>query len=262
MKKIAVKVEMVVGIFMSSASMILQAGIGITIFVGTILLVNGQIELLPLLMFFLIVTKIYGPILAILSQLTTLLNLNVVTERMKTLLTTPAMSGKEETPQTYNIKLNDVSFAYNNEDVIHNVSCTIPQGSITALVGPSGSGKSTIAKLIARFWDIQSGSITIGNKNIKTINPENLMEKMSFVFQDVTLFNDTVFNNIQMGNPNATKEQVYKAAKVAYCDEFVRNLPNGYDTILGENGSTLSGGERQRIKRLSDYSFRRGNRLS
>lgn len=198
-------------------------------------------------MFFLIVTKIYGPILAILSQLTTLLNLNVVTERMKTLLTTPAMSGKEETPQTYNIKLNDVSFAYNNEDVIHNVSCTIPQGSITALVGPSGSGKSTIAKLIARFWDIQSGSITIGNKNIKTINPENLMEKMSFVFQDVTLFNDTVFNNIQMGNPNATKEQVYKAAKVAYCDEFVRNLPNGYDTILGENGSTLSGGERQRI---------------
>ena len=109
---------------------------------------------------------------------------------MKTLLTTPAMSGKEETPQTYNIKLNDVSFAYNNEDVIHNVSCTIPQGSITALVGPSGSGKSTIAKLIARFWDIQSGSITIGNKNIKTINPENLMEKMSFVFQDVTLFND------------------------------------------------------------------------
>lgn len=247
MKKIAVKVEMVVGIFMSSASMILQAGIGITIFVGTILLVNGQIELLPLLMFFLIVTKIYGPILAILSQLTTLLNLNVVTERMKTLLTTPAMSGKEETPQTYNIKLNDVSFAYNNEDVIHNVSCTIPQGSITALVGPSGSGKSTIAKLIARFWDIQSGSITIGDKNIKTINPENLMEKMSFVFQDVTLFNDTVFNNIQMGNPNATKEQVYKAAKVAYCDEFVRNLPNGYDTILGENGSTLSGGERQRI---------------
>ena len=141
--------------------------------------------------------------------------------------------------------------------------------SITALVGPSGSGKSTIAKLIARFWDIQSGSITIGNKKtLKTINPENLMEKMSFVFQDVTLFNDTVFNNIQMGNPNATKEQVYKAAKVAYCDEFVRNLPNGYDTILGENGSTLSGGERQRISiaraLLKDSPiilFRRGNRL-
>lgn len=247
MRKIAVKVEMVVGIFMSSASMILQAGIGITVFVGTILLVNGQIELLPLLMFFLIVTKIYGPILAILSQLTTLLNLNVVTGRMRTLLTSPTMSGQEDTPKDYNIKLNDISFAYNKEDVIHHVSCTIPQGSITAFVGPSGSGKSTISKLIARFWDIQDGSITIGDKDLKTIHPEKLMEKMSFVFQDVTLFNDTVFHNIQMGNPKASKEQVYEAAKIAYCDEFVRDMPNGYDTVLGENGSTLSGGERQRI---------------
>lgn len=247
MKKIAVKVEMAVGVFMSSASMILQASIGITIFVGTILLINGEIELLPLLMFFLIVTKIYGPILAILSQLTTLLNLNVVTSRMRTLLTTPTMGGKERTAKNFDIELKNVSFAYNNEEVIHNVSCTMPQGSITALVGPSGSGKSTIAKLIARFWDIPKGTITVGGKDIKTMNPEKLMQEMSFVFQDVTLFNDTVFHNIQMGNPNATKEQVYAAAKAAYCDEFVRNMPDGYDTVLGENGSTLSGGERQRI---------------
>ena len=247
MKKIAVKVEMVVGVFMSGASMILQAGVGITIFVGTLLLLDGQIELLPLLMFFLIVTKIYGPILAILSQLTTLLNLNVVTERMRTLLTAPVMSGKEETTKNYDIELKNVSFAYNEEEVIHDVSCKIPQGSVTALVGPSGSGKSTIAKLIARFWDIQKGTITVGNKDIKTINPESLMQEMSFVFQDVTLFNDTIFNNIQMGNPNATREQVFAAAKAAYCDEFVRNMPDGYNTVLGENGSTLSGGERQRI---------------
>ena len=247
MKKIAVKVEMVVGVFMSGASMILQAGIGITIFVGTLLLLDGQIELLPLLMFFLIVIKIYGPILAILSQLTTLLNLNVVTERMRTLLTTPVMSGKQQTSKRYDIELSHVSFAYNEEEVIHDVSCKIPQGNVTALVGPSGSGKSTISKLIARFWDIQKGTITVGNKDIKTINPESLMQKMSFVFQDVTLFNDTIFNNIQMGNPNATKEQVFAAAKAAYCDEFVRNMPDGYNTILGENGSTLSGGERQRI---------------
>ena len=247
MKKIAVKVEMVVGVFMSGASMILQAGVGITIFVGTLLLLDGQIELLPLLMFFLIVTKIYGPILAILSQLTTLLNLNVVTERMRTLLTTPVMSGKEETTKNYDIELKNVSFAYNEEEVIHDVSCKIPQGSVTALVGPSGSGKSTIAKLIARFWDIQKGTITVGNKDIKIINPESLMQEMSFVFQDVTLFNDTIFNNIQMGNPNATREQVFAAAKAAYCDEFVRNMPDGYNTVLGENGSTLSGGERQRI---------------
>lgn len=247
MKKIAVKVEMVVGVFMSGASMILQAGVGITIFVGTLLLLDRQIELLPLLMFFLIVTKIYGPILAILSQLTTLLNLNVVTERMRTLLTAPVMSGKQQTSKKYDIELSHVSFAYNEEEVIHDVSCKIPQGNVTALVGPSGSGKSTIAKLIARFWDIQKGTITVGNKDIKTINPESLMQEMSFVFQDVTLFNDTIFNNIQMGNPNATKEQVFAAAKAAYCDEFVRNMPDGYNTVLGENGSTLSGGERQRI---------------
>lgn len=247
MKKIAVKVEMVVGVFMSGASMILQAGIGITIFVGTLLLLDGQIELLPLLMFFLIVTKIYGPILAILSQLTTLLNLNVVTERMRTLLTAPVMSGKQQTSKRYDIELSHVSFAYNEEEVIHDVSCKIPQGNVTALVGPSGSGKSTISKLIARFWDIQKGTITVGNKDIKIINPESLMQEMSFVFQDVTLFNDTIFNNIQMGNPNATREQVFAAAKAAYCDEFVRNMPDGYNTVLGENGSTLSGGERQRI---------------
>ena len=247
MKKIAVKVEMVVGVFMSGASMILQAGIGITIFVGTLLLLDGQIELLPLLMFFLIVIKIYGPILAILSQLTTLLNLNVVTERMRTLLTAPVMSGKQQTSKRYDIELSHVSFAYNEEEVIHDVSCKIPQGNVTALVGPSGSGKSTISKLIARFWDIQKGTITVGNKDIKIINPESLMQEMSFVFQDVTLFNDTIFNNIQMGNPNATREQVFAAAKAAYCDEFVRNMPDGYNTILGENGSTLSGGERQRI---------------
>ena len=247
MKKIAVKVEMVVGVFMSGASMILQAGIGITIFVGTLLLLDGQIELLHLLMFFLIVIKIYGPILAILSQLTTLLNLNVVTERMRTLLTAPVMSGKQQTSKRYDIELSHVSFAYNEEEVIHDVSCKIPQGNVTALVGPSGSGKSTISKLIARFWDIQKGTITVGNKDIKIINPESLMQEMSFVFQDVTLFNDTIFNNIQMGNPNATREQVFAAAKAAYCDEFVRNMPDGYNTVLGENGSTLSGGERQRI---------------
>lgn len=247
MKKIAVKVEMMVGVFMSSASMVLQAGIGITIFVGALLLVNGSIELLPLLMFLLMVTRIYGPILAILSQLATLLNLNVVTERMRTLLTTPAMEGDGKTVENCDIEMDHVTFRYNTEDVIKDVSCKIPQGSVTALVGPSGSGKSTISKLIARFWDIQGGTIRIGGKDVRTMEPENLMKYMSFVFQDVTLFNDTVMNNIRLGNPNATDEQVMAAAKAAYCDEFVREMPDGYQTLLGENGSTLSGGERQRI---------------
>ena len=247
MKKIAIKVEMAVGVFMSSASMILQAGIGITIFVGAILLTSGQIELLPLLMFLLMVTRIYGPILAILANLSSLLNLNVVTSRMRTLLTTPVMDGDGKMVLNCDIELSHVTFGYNQEDVIKDVSCKIPQGSVTALVGPSGSGKSTISKLIARFWDVQQGKITVGGKDIKSMEPESLMSYMSFVFQDVTLFNDTVMNNIRLGNPNATDDQVIAAAKAAYCDEFVREMPDGYQTVLGENGSTLSGGERQRI---------------
>ncbi len=247
MKKIAVKVEMAVGVFMSGASMVLQAGIGITIFVGAILLTRGQIELIPLLMLLLMVTRIYGPILSILANLSSLLNLNVVTNRMRTLLTTPAMAGEEKIVDNCDIELSHVTFAYNQEDVIKDISCKIPQGSIIAFVGPSGSGKSTVIKLIARFWDVQKGKITVGGKDIKTIEPESLMSYMSFVFQDVSLFNDTVINNIRIGNPNASDEQVIAAAKAAYCDEFIREMPDGYQTVLGENGSTLSGGERQRI---------------
>lgn len=246
-KKISVKVEMAIGVFMSSASMVLQAGIGITIFVGTVLLVNGSIELLPLFMFMLMVTRIYGPILAIFSQLSTLLNLHVVTKRMRTLFTIRTMEGDEKTIPNYDIELEHVTFCYHTEDVIKDVSCRLSQGTVTALVGPSGSGKSTLSKLIARFWDIQSGIIRVGGKDVRTIEPESLMQYMSFVFQDVTLFNDTIINNIRLGNPNATDEQVIAAAKAAYCDEFVQDMPEGYQTVLGENGSTLSGGERQRI---------------
>lgn len=247
MKKIAVRVEMAVGVFMSSASMILQAGIGITIFVGAVLLTSGQIGLLPLLMFLLMVTRIYGPILAILANLSALLNLNVVTGRMRALLTTPEMGGEEKTVPNCDIELSHVTFAYNQEDVIRDFSCKIPQGSVTALVGPSGSGKSTISRLIARFWDVQQGTIRIGGRDVKSMEPESLMSYMAFVFQDVILFNDTVMNNIRLGNPDATDEQVIAAARAAYCDEFIREMPDGYQTVLGENGSTLSGGERQRI---------------
>ncbi|MBQ1434146.1 MAG: ABC transporter ATP-binding protein [Ruminococcus sp.] len=247
LRKTSVKVEMGVGVFMSGASMILQAGMGITVFVGTMLLINGRIELLTLLMFLLMSTKIYGPFLAVLSQLSSLLNLSVVTSRMRTLLSTPAMGGEGEAASGCGISMKHVTFGYDNEDVIKDMSIDIPEGSVTALVGASGSGKSTVSKLLARFWDVNDGRISLGGKDIRTLSPDSVMKKMSFVFQDVTLFNDTVFNNIKIGSPTATDEQVYAAARAAYCDEFVSALPQGYDTVLGENGGTLSGGERQRI---------------
>ncbi len=247
LKNISVKVELAVGIFMSSASMVLQAGIGITVFAGCMLLLNGQVSLLTLLMFFLMATRLYGPILAILGQLSTLLNLDVVTGRMRKLLTAPEMKGDKSSGKNTEISLDHVNFGYNDETVIKDVSLTIHPGEVVAFVGPSGSGKSTLTKLIARFWDVSGGKITFGGIDIKDIDPKSLMKNFSFVFQDVTLFQDSIMNNIRMGNENATDEEVIEAARKAYCDEFVNKLPEGYETVLGENGGTLSGGERQRI---------------
>ena len=247
MRRIAIRVELAVGVLVSSAGLILQAGFGITVFVGSMLVTEGKIELLPLLMFFMVSIRIYGPVLAVLSQLSTLLHLETVTSRMRTLLTTPAMDGRDYDLSNYDIELEHVTFRYSKEDVIKDMSFSIPAGSITALVGPSGSGKSTVSKLIARFWDVQDGCIRLGGTDIRKINPENLMSHMSFVFQDVTLFNDTIYNNIRIGNVNATAEEIFAAAKAAYCDEFIERLPEAYQTVLGENGMTLSGGERQRI---------------
>ena len=247
MRRIAIRVELAVGVLVSSAGLILQAGFGITVFVGAMLVTEGKIELLPLLMFFMVSIRIYGPVLAVLSQLSTLLHLETVTSRMRTLLTTPAMDGRDYDLSNYDIELEHVTFRYSKEDVIKDMSFSIPAGSITALVGPSGSGKSTVSKLIARFWDVQDGCIRLGGTDIRKINPENLMSHMSFVFQDVTLFNDTIYNNIRIGNVNATAEEIFAAAKAAYCDEFIERLPEAYQTVLGENGMTLSGGERQRI---------------
>lgn len=247
LKKISVKVELAVGVFMSSASMILQSGIGITVFVGINLLISGKTDLLTLLMFLLMVTRIYGPFLAILGQLSTLLHLDTVTERMRILEKSEVMTGTDTSICDGNIELNNVSFAYNTERVIDDVSLKIKEGTINAFVGPSGSGKSTLAKLIARFWDVGSGSIRYGGKDLRSLKPEAIMKDMAFVFQDVTLFNDTVMNNIRMGNESASDEDVMNAAKAAFCDEFISRLPDGYDTVLGENGGTLSGGERQRI---------------
>jgi len=253
MKKMAIQMEFTTGVFVTGAQIIVQAGVGLTVFVGTYFLTGGKIELVPLLMFFLIVVRIYGPILVELTLLPELLYLRESTKRLRTLISTPVMEGDAEIElKDYTIDFENVNFSYNEvnsleESVIKNMSVSIPGNGITALVGPSGCGKSTISKLIARFWDVNKGTIKIGGIDIKTLDPEHLMSYMAFVFQDVVLFNDTIFNNIRIGNMNATDYEVMEAAKVACCDEFVTNMPEGYGTMLGENGYTLSGGERQRI---------------
>jgi len=250
MMKMAMKMELVTGVFVTGAQMLLQAGVGIVVFVGVNLLTGGNIELIPLLMFFLIVVRIYGPVVTEFTLLPELFHHRQATKRMRTLMETPEMKGDvEQTISSYEIAFDHVSFQYNEdgESVIDDLTVKIPADAITALVGPSGCGKSTISRLIARFWDVNAGKVTVGGVDVKTMDPEALMRNMSFVFQDVVLFNDTVYNNIRIGNLDATEEQIYAAAKAACCDEFVERMPQGYRSMLGENGFTLSGGERQRI---------------
>ena len=250
MKRLAIVMEFGTGVFVTGAQVVLQAGIGLTVLLGTTLLTGGRIEVLPLLMFVLIVVRIYGPILVELTLLPELLYHQIAVKRMRDLMAVPLMEGSTEKEiKNFNIVFDHVDFHYNEdgEETIKDMSVIIPSGGITALVGLSGSGKSTVSRLIARFWDVSGGKIMIGGVDIKTLDPEHLMSYMSFVFQDVTLFNDTIYNNIRIGNRNASREEVMAAAKAACCDEFTNRLSDGYDTMLGENGATLSGGERQRL---------------
>lgn len=250
MRNLAIKMEFGTGTFISGAQVVLQSGIGLTVLVGTTLLTAGKIDLIPMMMFVLVVVRIYGPLVVELTLLPELLYHQIAINRMRRLMEVQPMEGDTERKiPEYTIQFENVDFWYTKggEQTISNMTATIPAGGITALVGPSGSGKSTVSRLIARFWDVDKGRVTIGGVDVKSMDPENLMSYMSFVFQDVVLFNDTIYNNIRIGNMEASAEEVRAAAKAACCDEFVAKMPEGYDTVLGENGSTLSGGERQRI---------------
>ena len=248
MMKESIVFEGITGTFVTLASMILQIGIGIVIMVGVNLLTAGEMDVVKFLTFAMISTRIYAPFLAILTMSAEIGYLFTSTRRMQLLRQEPTMEGDAEvTLPDCNIEFKDVTFAYNKEDVIKDMDVVIPQNCVTALVGPSGSGKSTVSRLVARFWDVNSGEVLIGGKNIRDIEPESLMKYMSFVFQDVVLFNDSVINNIRIGREGATDEEVKAAAKVARCDDFIERMEEGYETMIGENGCTLSGGERQRI---------------
>lgn len=247
-EKVMVKGELVAGIFVNAASVIMRLGVATTILVGAHLIVQGQVDFMILFMFLLVITRIYAPFDQSLALIAEMFVSQVSANRMMEIYDTPVASGKETfEPKGHNIEFHHVSFAYDLQDVLKDVSFTAKEGEVTALVGPSGSGKSTCAKLAARLFDVQKGKITVGGVDINEVDPEILLSDYSMVFQDVVLFDDSIKENIRLGKRNATDEEVYQAAKAANCDEFVQKLPNGYDTLIGENGAKLSGGERQRI---------------
>ena len=236
-------------LFVVPAGMILKLGIGTVALVGGMLLANGAITVLTFFLYLLVVSRLYDPLSSSLQNLAAIISTNIPIERMNEIENYPVQPGTAELKtHGYDIVFDNVSFAYNTgEQVLSGVSFTAKQGEVTALIGPSGGGKSTAARLAARFWDADSGKITLGGTDVKTVDPEKLLSAYSIVFQDVTLFNNTVMENIRIGRQGATDEEVLAAAKEAQCDEFVEKLPEGYQTMIGENGSALSGGERQRI---------------
>ena len=239
--------ELLAGLSISISYNVMRIGLGLVIIFGSGMLASGEISLFKFLVFLYAAVRIYEPLTSACEHLGDFIASLVGAGRVTKLLEEPEQNGKDIYVNSFDIKFDDVSFAYNNEEVLHNVSFTAKQGEITALVGPSGSGKSTLARLAARFWDVNSGTVSIGGEDLKNIAPETLLKNYSIVFQDVVLFNDTIYNNIRIGKENATEEEVYAAAKLAACDEFIERLPEGYQTVIGENGRTLSGGERQRL---------------
>ena len=236
-------------LFVVPAGMILKLGIGTVALVGGMLLASNAITVLTFFLYLLVVSRLYDPLTSSLQNLAAIISTNIPIERMNEIENYPVQPGTAELKtQGYDIVFDNVSFAYNTgEQVLSGVSFTAKQGEVTALIGPSGGGKSTAARLAARFWDADGGKITLGGTDVKTVDPEKLLSAYSIVFQDVTLFNNTVMENIRIGRQNATDEEVLAAAREAQCDEFVEKLPEGYQTMIGENGSALSGGERQRI---------------
>lgn len=241
--------ELAMGVAVCSAQGFLRLGIASVIVVGTMLLVAGRVDFLVFFVYLLAVTRVYDPINVILQAIAELMDMSLSLKRMRAIENEPIQTGSTSfEPQGYDVAFDDVGFAYaDGEDVLDGVSFTAREGQVTALVGASGSGKSTAVKLASRFWDVSSGAVFVGGVDVSTVDPETLLSSFSEVFQDVVLFDDTVRENIRLGKKNATDEEVLAAAKAARCDEFVERLPNGYDTLIGENGGRLSGGERQRI---------------
>lgn len=241
--------ELMTGVLVNGAQSLLKLGLASVIIVGAKLLATGDVDLFAYLIFMVIGSRVYGPVSEVFNNLAALFYLDIRINRMNEMEALPIQQGVTDfNPSDYNIEFKNVAFSYESGKLIlKDISFTARQGEITALVGPSGSGKSTAAKLAARFWDIQSGKILLGKQDISLVEPETLLKNYSVVFQDVVLFNASIMDNIRIGRRSASDEDVIQAAELAQCDEFIRKMPQGYQTVIGENGETLSGGERQRV---------------
>ena len=241
--------ELLASACMHSSVILLRLGLAFVAILGASLLQAGELDLVAYLVFLVFGTSVYIPIEEVLNYSILLSYLDVRISRMRQIDEMPTQTGKAEVSvRRYDITFDHVTFAYQEgQEVLHDISFTARQGQVTALVGASGGGKSTIAKLAARFWDIDAGRITLGGRDISQIDPEALLAHYAIVFQDVVLFNASVMDNIRIGRSGATDEEVRQAARLARCEEFISQLPEGYDTLIGENGQKLSGGERQRI---------------
>ena len=247
-EKVTIQGELGTGIFVNAASVIMRLGVATTILAGASLILSGQIDFMLLFLFLLVITRVYAPFDQSLALIAELFVSQVSADRMNEIYDTPTAEGAEVfQPKGHDIVFDHVGFAYDKKKVLDGVNFPAREGEVTALVGPSGSGKSTCARLAARLWDVTEGTIRVGGLDISTVDPEALLTDYSMVFQDVVLFDDTVMENIRLGKRGATDEEVRAAAEAANCGEFIRRLPQGYDTPIGENGAKLSGGERQRI---------------
>lgn len=248
-EKHAIVTELGTAVFVGSSQMILKLGIATVALVGGVLLAKGELDILTFFMFLMVVSRIYDPMQVSLQNLAAVIASGVQSDRLDEILSHEVQDGTNTMKNDgYNIEFSNVGFSYETGDVVlKDVSFVAKQGEVTALIGPSGGGKTTVSRLASRFWDANRGSITVGGMDISKVDPETLMSLYSIVFQDVTLFNNTILENIRIGKMDATDEEVLAAAKLAHCDEFAEKLSDGWNTVIGENGSELSGGERQRI---------------
>lgn len=248
-EKHAIVTELGTAVFVGSSQMILKLGIATVALVGGVLLAKGELDILTFFMFLMVVSRIYDPMQVSLQNLAAVIASGVQSDRLDEILSHEVQDGTNTMKNDgYDIEFSNVGFSYETGDVVlKDVSFVAKQGEVTALIGPSGGGKTTVSRLASRFWDANRGSITVGGMDISKVDPETLMSLYSIVFQDVTLFNNTILENIRIGKMDATDEEVIAAAKLAHCDEFAEKLSDGWNTVIGENGSELFGGERQRI---------------